>query len=61
MTDESDDITEFEAKETAHTLPLGWLLLFGGLILFGIFYAIAYTPSLGGWSQEQAYTDTVSK
>jgi hypothetical protein len=61
MTDDMDDITEFESKETAHTLPLGWMLLFGGLILFGIFYTIAFTPSLGGWSQEQAYTENVKK
>jgi hypothetical protein len=61
MADDFDDFRDFEAKDTAHALPLGWLLLFGGLILFGIFYTIAYTPSLGGWSQEQAYTDTIKK
>lgn len=61
MADEIDDFSKFEAKETAHTLPLGWLLLYGGLILFGIFYAIAYTPSLGGWSQEKAYSEAEKK
>lgn len=61
MADDMDDFTKFEAQETAHTLPFGWLVLYIGLILFGIFYAIAYTPSLGGWSQEKAYSDSIKK
>ena len=47
-----DDISQFEAKQTSRTLPLGWLLLFWGLILWGAWYLWAYTPGLGGWSQE---------
>jgi len=61
MTEDFDTIEEFEAKETAHKLPLGWLLLFWGLILFGIYYFIAYTPAISGWSQERAYEESVSK
>lgn len=61
MADDTDDFTKFEAKETAQALPVGWLVLFVGLILFGIFYAIAYTPSLGGWSQEKAYMESEGK
>lgn len=48
-----DDMSEFEAKETSHALPKGWLLLFWGLIAFGVVYWWRYTPSLGGWSQAQ--------
>jgi hypothetical protein len=59
MTEEIDHIEDFEAKKTSRTLPLGWLLLFWGLILFGIYYVAAYTPSIGGWSQERAYTDSL--
>ncbi|HUJ19397.1 MAG TPA: cbb3-type cytochrome c oxidase N-terminal domain-containing protein [Nitrospirota bacterium] len=59
MADDFDDLSRFEAKNTSHTLPLGWQILFWGLILFGIYYAIAYTPSLGGWSQERAFTESV--
>ena len=51
----SDSAEDFEAKETAHQLPWGWLLLFFGLIAWGVWYGWAYTPSLGGWSQESAY------
>jgi heme/copper-type cytochrome/quinol oxidase subunit 2 len=50
---ELDDLSKFEAPETAHELPLGWVLLFWGLIVWGIWYLWAYTPALGGWSQAQ--------
>ncbi len=56
---EDDNIHDFEAKATSHALPLGWLLLFWGLILFGVYYFVAYTPSISGWSQERAYTESV--
>lgn len=46
----SDSVEAFEAKETAHRLPVGWLVLFFGLIAWGLYYGYAYT-SLGGWSQ----------
>lgn len=48
---ELDDLSAFEAKETAHHLPAGWLLLFWGLIVWGVWYLWTYTPALGGWSQ----------
>lgn len=48
---EMDDLSAFEAKETARKLPVGWLVLFGGLIAWGIWYLWTYTPALGGWSQ----------
>ncbi len=50
---ELDDLTKFEAKDTARKLPAGWLLLFWGLIVFGAVYLWRYTPALGGWSQGQ--------
>jgi hypothetical protein len=48
-----DDLEQFEAKATARKLPIGFRLLFWGLILFGAYYLWAYSPSLGGWSQSQ--------
>jgi hypothetical protein len=59
MADDMDSIHDFEAKTTSRSLPFGWLLLFWGLILFGVYYFIAYTPAISGWSQERAYTDSV--
>ncbi len=50
---ETDDLSAFEAKETSHDLPVGWLLLFWGLVVWGIWYLWAYSPALGGWSQAQ--------
>ena len=50
---ELDDLTRFEAKDTAKKLPVGWLLLFWGLVVWGAFYLWKYTPALGGWSQGQ--------
>jgi len=51
--DESDDIQAFEAKETSRNLPWGWLALFWGLILWGVYYAWSYTPPR--WSQQAAF------
>lgn len=50
---ELDDLSKFEAKETSRKLPVGWLLLFWGLIVWGAFYLYRYSPALGGWSQSQ--------
>lgn len=48
---ELDDPAVFEAKETAHALPVGWRLLAWGLVVWGAWYLWTYTPALGGWSQ----------
>ncbi len=58
MTEDTDNMHDFESKDTARVLPLGWQILFWGLILFGIYYTVMYTPSLGGWSQEREYSET---
>ena len=61
MAEEFDNINEFEAKETSYKLPVGWLILFIGLILWGIYYFISYTPAISGWSQEKAYEESKVK
>ncbi len=58
MAEDSDNIHDFEAKDSSRILPLGWQILFWGLILWGIYYTVMYTPSLGGWSQEREYSET---
>jgi cbb3-type cytochrome oxidase subunit FixP-like protein len=50
---EMDDLSQFEAKETSRKLPVGWVILFWGLVVWGAWYLWTYTPSLGGWSQTQ--------
>ncbi len=59
MTEELDNIHDFEAKETAKKLPIGWQILFWGLILWGIYYTVAHTPAISGWSQEKAYSESL--
>ncbi|HWS15885.1 MAG TPA: cbb3-type cytochrome c oxidase N-terminal domain-containing protein, partial [Candidatus Methylomirabilis sp.] len=41
----------FEEMERHNKAPRGFLLLFYGLIAFGIYYIAAYTPEFSGWSQ----------
>jgi hypothetical protein len=50
---ELDDLSRFEAKETSRTVPLGWWLLFWGLVVWGVWYLWSFSPALGGWSQAQ--------
>jgi hypothetical protein len=50
---EIDDLSSFESKETSRKIPVGWALLFWGLIAWGAFYLWAYSPALGGWQQSQ--------
>lgn len=52
MAHDLDDIQAMEAKDTSRRLPLGWVILFWGLIVWGIYYAWAYTPPR--WSQDAA-------
>jgi hypothetical protein len=59
MADEFDNIHDFEAKETSKKLPVGWQILFWGLILWGVYYTVAHTPAISGWSQERAYTESL--
>ena len=58
--DELDDLSQFEAKETSHTLPKGYLVLYFGLILWGIWYLWAYSPWGSGWSQAKDLEGTPS-
>jgi len=61
MNELPDTAEAMEAKETARKLPLGWLVLFWGLIAFGVVYFWLYQPALGGWSQEKAYQESLQK
>ena len=61
MTEEYDNLEDFEAKETAHDLPMGWLIVYIALILWGIYYFVSYTPGISGWSQESAYEQSLEQ
>ena len=51
MSEIPDTAEAMEAKETARTLPLGWRLLFFGLIGWGVVYLWLYSPATTGWTQ----------
>jgi hypothetical protein len=61
MTDELDNIEELEAKQTSRKLPVGWLILFWGLIIWGIYYFVSYSPQISGWSQAKAYEESLKE
>jgi TRAP-type C4-dicarboxylate transport system permease small subunit len=58
MENELPDTAEgMEAKATANTVPLGWIILFTGLILWGAWYLWAYSPWSTGWTQAGELND----
>jgi choline-glycine betaine transporter len=64
MADDLDNLKEFQVEEhvdSARKIPMGWLLLLWGLIIWGIFYTIAYTPAFTGWTQVKAYEESLKK
>ena len=41
--------------EAHNKVPRGFLVLLFGLIAFGVFYIVAYTPEISGWSQYKVF------
>ncbi len=56
-----DSLDNMERQDTKTKLPLGWVLLAAGLILWGIFYAVSYTPQISGWTQAGQYQDSLKQ
>ncbi len=61
MSNDIDRIEDMEKADTKHKLPIGWLLLFVGLLLWGIYYSVSYVPEISGWSQERQYQESLKK
>lgn len=59
--DEQDDIAAMNRKDTEHKLPIGWVILFAGLIIWGVYYFISYTPAISGWTQDAAFEEVIKK
>lgn len=53
--EEQDDIASFSRKDTEHNLPIGWVIFYVALIVWGIYYIFAYTPMFSDWTQNGAY------
>ena len=43
-----------ERQDTKKKLPIGWLSFFIGVIVWGLWYSLMYTP-IGSWSQTAEY------
>ncbi len=61
MADDMEKIEDMERQDTKTKLPLGWVLLFVGLVVWGAYYIASYTPQISGWTQEGAYLESVKK
>ena len=61
MAEDTERIEDMERQDTKTKLPLGWLLLLAGLIVWGAFYIVSYTPQISGWTQEGAYLESLKK
>ncbi len=51
LPDNENQELDFTPVEGDRPLPLGWRVLFWGLIAFGAYYLWAYTPAFTGWTQ----------
>jgi len=59
MDNELPDTAEaMERKDTAQTVPTGWLILFFGLIAWGAWYLYRYSPWGTGWTQAGQLAET---
>jgi hypothetical protein len=56
-----EDIHAMEREETKDKLPIGWLLLFVGLIIFTIYYSAAFNPAVTGWTQDKEYKESLKQ
>ena len=61
MAEDIDNLESFEREDTKTKLPAGWLLLYVGLILWGIYYMISYTPQVSGWTQAGEYQQSLTQ
>jgi hypothetical protein len=59
MNEIPDTAEAMEAKSTARTVPLGYWILFFGLIAWGAWYLWAYSPWSTGWTQAGAYEQSL--
>ena len=45
----------FDDMERHNKVPRGFLLLLFGLVAWAVFYIVAYTPAISGWSQYKVF------
>lgn len=55
--DEQEDVSSLTRKDTEKKLPIGWVIFFLALIVWGVYYIYSYTPSISGWTQQGVYNE----
>ena len=53
--DEQDDIPSMNRKDTEHKLPIGWVIFYLSLVVWGIYYIYAYMPGISDWNQSNVF------
>ncbi len=61
MSIEEDNVESLSRKDTAHKLPLLWVVFFLSLIVWGVYYYYSYTPAFTGWTQDKELTESLEK
>lgn len=51
MEEKDSQELDFTPVEGEKPVPVGWRVLFWGLVAFGAYYLWAYSPALSGWTQ----------
>jgi len=51
MADRDSQELDFTPVEGEKPVPMGWRILFWGLVAFGAYYLWAYSPAFTGWTQ----------
>jgi hypothetical protein len=57
--DDEFSFDRFKDKKNHKSIPLGLAIIGVALLIFSIYYFIAYTPGISGWSQEKAYEESL--
>ncbi len=61
MSEVNDSLDGMERQDTKTKMPLGWVLLAAGLIIWAVFYTVSYTPQISGWTQAGQYQDSLKQ
>jgi hypothetical protein len=59
MADNYDNLESFVRNDTEKNMPIGWVILFVLLVLFGAYYIISFTPEITGWSQYSEFVEAM--
>lgn len=60
--EEQEDINALQREDTAHKLPIVWVIFFLSLIVWGIYYFVVYTPEISGpdgWTQAKELQESL--